>query len=142
MNKTSYYTHIASKTPWYKVNFKELWQYRDLLKMFVKRDVIIVYKQTVLGPVWFVLQPILTAVIFTLVFGKIANLSSDGLPQFAFYLAGLVMWSYFSDCFIKTSDTFFNNQNIFGKVYFPRLIVPIGTIVSGLIKFFIQKTKS
>jgi len=135
---TSSHIHISSKSAWYKINLAELWRYRDLLKMLVKRDVVIVYKQTVLGPVWFVLQPILTAVIFTFVFGNIANLDTDGLPKFAFYLSGLVIWNYFSDCFIKTSDTFFTNQNLFGKVYFPRLIVPIGIISSGLIKFLVQ----
>ncbi len=138
MNKNQIYTHISSKNTWYHIDFKEIWRYRDLLKMLVKRDVIIVYKQTILGPIWFVLQPILTAVIFTLVFGKIAHLPSDNLPSFAFYLCGLVMWNYFSDCFIKTSDTFFVNQNLFGKVYFPRLVVPMGTILSGLIKFMVQ----
>jgi len=130
--------HISSKFAWHKINLAELWRYKDLLIMLVKRDIIIVYKQTILGPIWFVLQPIMTALIFTLVFGSIAHLDSDGLPKFAFYLTGLVMWNYFSDCFIKTSDTFFTNQNLFGKVYFPRLIVPIGVVFSSLVKFLVQ----
>lgn len=140
VNQTTntYTTQITSDFKWYHLNLKELWKYRDLLKMLVRRDVIIVYKQTILGPLWFVLQPLLTAVIFTVVFGNIAKLDTDNLPQFAFYLSGLVLWNFFADSFIKTSDTFFTNQNIFGKVYFPRLIVPIGTICSAFIKFLVQ----
>ncbi len=131
-------TLISSKAKWYSINLAELWNYRDLLKMLVKRDVIIVYKQTILGPIWFVMQPILTALIFTLVFGNIANLPSDNIPKFVFYLSGLVLWNFFSDCFIKTSDTFFTNQNLFGKVYFPRLIVPLGITISAFVKFLVQ----
>lgn len=131
-------TIIKAKQSGFNSNFNEVWKYRDLLKMLVKRDVIIVYKQTILGPIWFVLQPILTAVIFTLVFGNIANLPSDGIPKFLFYLSGLVLWNLFSDSFIKTSDTFFTNQNIFGKVYFPRIIIPLGITCSSFIKFLVQ----
>lgn len=131
-------TEIKSDKSSISINFNEVWRYRDLLKMLIKRDVIIVYKQTILGPLWFVLQPVLTAVIFTFVFGNIAGLPSDGLPKFAFYLSGLVLWNFFADAFIKTSDTFFTNQNIFGKVYFPRLIIPFGITASAFIKFTVQ----
>lgn len=131
-------TVIASTSKWYHINFAEIWQYRDLLKMLVKRDVIIVYKQTILGPLWFVIQPLLTSVVFTLVFGQIAGLPPKGVPQFAFYLCGLVLWNFFADTFIKTSDTLFTNQNTFGKVYFPRLIAPMATTCSALIKLAVQ----
>jgi len=120
------------------INFKELWYYRDLLIMFVKRDVITVYKQTILGPVWFVIQPILTTAIYILVFGKIANISSDGVPRVLFYLSGIIIWNYFAESFRTTSGTFTGNARLFGKVYFPRLIMPFSKITSGLIKFFIQ----
>ncbi len=120
------------------VDLKELWDYRDLLKMFVKRDIVTVYKQTVLGPLWFVVQPILTMFMFMVVFGTIAKIEVGDVPSSLFYLAGIIIWTYFSDCFIKTSDTFTNNADIFGKVYFPRLIMPMSKVVSGLVKFFIQ----
>jgi lipopolysaccharide transport system permease protein len=121
-----------------EINWKDIWRYRDLLRMFVKRDVVTVYKQTILGPVWYVVQPILTTAIYILVFGRIANISSDGLPRVLFYLSGITIWNYFSESFTTTSKTFFENQNIFGKVYFPRLIMPLSKITSGLIKFGIQ----
>ena len=116
----------------------EVWRYRDLLSMFVRRDVVTVYKQTVLGPVWYVVQPILMTAIYVLVFGRIANISTDGLPQVLFYLSGIVLWNYFSETFTQTSKTFKENESIFGKVYFPRIIMPMSKIVSGLIKFGIQ----
>jgi lipopolysaccharide transport system permease protein len=122
------------------VNLKELWDYRDLLYMFVKRDIVTVYKQTILGPIWFFIQPILTMAVYVLVFGNIANLSTDGIPKPLFYLAGIVIWNYFSETFTRTSSTFVTNADIFGKVYFPRLLVPLSLVVSGLIKFFIQLT--
>jgi lipopolysaccharide transport system permease protein len=121
-----------------QLNFKEIWRYRDLLLMFVKRDVVTVYKQTILGPVWYVVQPILTTAIYVLVFGQIAKISTDGLPQILFYLSGIVLWNYFSESFNSTSKTFKENENIFGKVYFPRLIMPLSKVASGLIKFGIQ----
>jgi lipopolysaccharide transport system permease protein len=120
------------------INFRDLWRYRDLLRMFVKRDIVTVYKQTVLGPIWFIVQPILTTAIYILVFGNIANISTDGLPQVLFYLSGIVIWNYFSESFNTTSKTFTENAGIFGKVYFPRLIMPLAKITSGLIKFGIQ----
>lgn len=120
------------------INFGDIWRYRDLLRMFIKRDIITVYKQTVLGPIWFFVQPIMTTLIYMVVFGSIANISTNGIPQPLFYMAGIVLWNYFQDCFNSTSDTFTANANLFGKVYFPRLIVPLSKISSGLIKFFIQ----
>lgn len=119
-------------------NFRELWHYRDLLSMFVKRDVVTVYKQTILGPIWFVVQPIMTVLVFMFVFGKIAGLSTDGLPMVLFYLSGVIVWNYFSESFNSTSKTFIENADIFGKVYFPRLIMPLSKVTSGLIRFGIQ----
>ncbi|MCL7423249.1 MAG: ABC transporter permease [Methylobacter sp.] len=106
--------------------------------MFVKRSIITVYKQTILGPIWFIVQPIMTTGMYMLVFGRIANISTDGLPQILFYLAGIVIWNYFHECFNQTAHTFNQNAQIFGKVYFPRLIIPFAEVLSGLIKFFIQ----
>lgn len=119
-------------------NLKEIWQYRDLLTMLVKRDVVTVYKQTVLGPIWFFIQPIMTMLVYVVVFGEIADISTDDIPKPLFYLSGIIIWNYFSECFMQTSDTFAQNQDMFGKVYFPRLIMPLSKVVSGLIKFFIQ----
>lgn len=121
-----------------KVDLKDLWRYRDLLRMFVKRDVITVYKQTILGPIWFIVQPILTTAIYILVFGRIANISSDGVPRILFYLAGIVIWNYFAESFNQTSKTFKDNAAVFGKVYFPRLVMPLAKVTAGLIKFGIQ----
>jgi len=129
---------IRPKRHAFDINFKEIWAYRDLLGMFVKRDVITVYKQTVLGPIWFVVQPLLTTAIYIVVFGKIAKISTDGVPMILFYLAGIVMWNYFSEMFNTTAKTFTENAHIFGKVYFPRLIMPMSKVASGLIKFGIQ----
>ncbi|BDS14657.1 ABC transporter permease [Aureispira anguillae] len=123
-----------------KINVKEIWQYRDLLTMFVKRDVVTVYKQTVLGPIWFFIQPIMTMFVYVVVFGRIAGIATDGIPQPLFYLSGIIIWNYFHECFMQTSNTFAQNQDMFGKVYFPRLIMPLSKVVSGLIKFFIQFT--
>jgi lipopolysaccharide transport system permease protein len=119
-------------------NLREIWQYKDLLLMFVKRDVITVYKQTILGPIWYIVQPIMTTAIYILVFGNIAKISTDGLPQVLFYLSGIVIWNYFAETFNQTAKTFSTNQGIFGKVYFPRLITPLSKVASGLIKFGIQ----
>ncbi|MBP1638253.1 MAG: type transporter, partial [Bacteroidetes bacterium] len=114
-----YTTIIKPKNRLFEVNLKEIWQYRDLFTMFVKRDIVTQYKQTVLGPTWYLIQPALTTIMYMVVFGGIAKISTDGLPQPLFYLAGIVVWQYFSDCLNKTSSTFTANQNIFGKVYFP-----------------------
>ena len=129
---------IRPKRHAFDINFREIWQYRDLLRMFVKRDIITVYKQTILGPIWFIVQPILTTAIYMVVFGRIAQISTDGTPQALFYLSGITIWNYFAESFNTTANTFIQNANIFGKVYFPRLIMPISKVVSGLIKFAIQ----
>lgn len=120
------------------LNLKEIWSYRDLLEMYIKRDIITFYKQTILGPIWFFIQPVFTTVIFMFVFGGLAGISTDGIPQALFYLSGITLWNYFSDSLTKTADTFFTNQAVFGKVYFPRLIAPLSVTISGLIKMFIQ----
>ena len=129
---------IENKSSLLSLNLKEVWRYRDLLVMYVKRDIVTFYKQTILGPLWFFIQPIMTTVIFMFVFGGIAGISTDGVPQAVFYLAGLVCWNYFSDCLTKCSDTFNANQQVFGKVYFPRLVVPLSIVVSNMIKLSIQ----
>ncbi len=116
----------------------ELWQARDLIRLFVRRDFVSVYKQTILGPLWFLIQPILTTLTFTVIFGRIAKLPTDGLPQFLFYLSGTVVWAYFADCLNKTANTFITNSQLFGKVYFPRMTVPISILISSLITFAIQ----
>ncbi len=130
---------ISPKQKMVDLNFKEIWRYRDLLFLFVKRDVITLYKQTVLGPLWYFIQPLFTSIIFTLIFNNIADIKTgEGIPPFLFNLAGITAWNYFSECLKGTSDTFKKNQNIFGKVYFPRVIMPISIVVSNLLKFGIQ----
>ena len=120
------------------LGLKELWRYKDLLEMFVKRDIVTFYKQTVLGPLWYVIQPVFTTVMYMFVFGNIAGIPTDGIPQPLFYMAGILCWNYFSECLTRTSDTFLTNQAIFGKVYFPRMVVPLSVTISGLLKFLIQ----
>ena len=122
----------------WKLNLKEVWAYRDLVELFVKRNIIVQYKQTILGPLWYLIQPILTVIMNMVVFGGIAHMSTDGVPQALFYLAGNVCWFYFSDCLNQTSSTFLANQGIFGKVYFPRMVVPISTVISNLLRFGVQ----
>ncbi len=129
---------IKPKSSLLEIPWRDIWRYRDLLTMFVKRDVVTFYKQTVLGPIWFVLQPVLTTIVYIVVFGNIAGLSTDGMPKLLFYLSGVVIWNYFADSLTATANTFRTHANIFGKVYFPRLIMPLSQIVSGLIKFGIQ----
>lgn len=131
-------TIINPKTKLFDLKLKELWEYKDLVILFVKRDFKTIYKQTVLGPLWIVINPLLTTFIQMLVFGGIAKLSTDGTPQFIFYLAGNAIWLYFSSSFTKTANTFINNSAVFGKVYFPRLVSPISVTISGLITFFVQ----
>lgn len=116
----------------------ELWKYRDLVLLFVRRDFVSVYKQTILGPLWYLIQPLLTTITFTVIFGQIASLPTDGLPQFLFYMSGTVVWAYFAECLNKTSNTFVQNANLFGKVYFPRMAVPVSILLSNLITFGIQ----
>jgi lipopolysaccharide transport system permease protein len=129
---------ISPKTSLLDLNLKEVWQYRDLLLLFVKRDVVTVYKQTILGPLWYLIQPLFTSVIFTLIFNNIANIETGLVPAFLFNLAGITVWNYFKECLVATSDTFTKNANIFGKVYFPRIIMPMSVVVSNLLKFGIQ----
>ena len=129
---------IKSQDSLFSINFRELWHYRDLLLMLLKRDFITFYKQTILGPIWFFVQPILTSLIYVVLFGQVAKLSTDGLPQLAFYLSGITIWNYFADSLTKTSSVFTTNASIFGKVYFPRLIMPLSIVFSGLLKFGIQ----
>jgi lipopolysaccharide transport system permease protein len=129
---------IKGKTSLFDVRFKDLWHYRDLLLLFVKRDFVSFYKQTVLGPLWFFIQPIFTTIVFSFVFGKLAGIGTDGIPQYLFFLSGITAWAYFSDCLTKTSTVFRDNVNIFGKVYFPRLIMPLSIIVSNLVRFAVQ----
>ncbi len=131
-------TVIKPRSSLLEIDLKELWRYRDLLVMFVKRDVVTMYKQTILGPLWFFINPIFTTVVYMVVFGGIAKISTDGLPQALFYLSGIVCWNFFSDVLTKSADTFISNASIFGKVYFPRLIVPLSLVVSNLLKMFIQ----
>jgi lipopolysaccharide transport system permease protein len=123
---------------WFDLKLGELWRYRDLVMLFVRRDFVSFYKQTILGPLWYLVQPLLTTITFTVVFGRIAKLSTDGLPQFLFYMSGTIIWTYFADCLTKTSNTFILNSQLFGKVYFPRLAVPVSLLISNLIAFAIQ----
>lgn len=129
---------IKGHTSLFDLKFNDLWRYRDLLWMFVKRDFVSFYKQTVLGPLWFFIQPLFTTLVFTFVFGNLAKISTDGLPQQLFYLSGITAWNYFSDCLTKTSTVFRDNASIFGKVYFPRLIMPLSIVVSNLVRFLVQ----
>jgi len=129
---------IRSRVSVFDVNLKEIWQYRYLIYLFVRRDFVAKVKQTVLGPIWFIIQPLLTTVMFAIVFGKIAKIPTDGLPKMLFYMSGVVSWTYFSNCLNATSTTFISNANIFGKVYFPRLSIPISIVISNLINFSIQ----
>ena len=129
---------IQPKRKWYHINISELWRYRDLIMIFVRRDIVAVYKQTIVGPLWYLLQPFLTTVVFTVIFDKMAHLSTDGLPSVLFYMSGITAWNYFAACLTKTSQTFIVNASIFGKVYFPRLTVPISVVISNLITFGVQ----
>lgn len=138
------------ETPWtleikpqqnpFNLRLKEVWQYRDLILMFVKRDFVTFYKQTILGPLWFFLQPILTMLVFVVIFGNIANIPTDGLPKPIFYLCGIIAWNYFSECLTSTSSVFITNAQLFGKIYFPRIIIPLSKVISNLIRFGIQFT--
>ncbi len=138
------YTHhhweIAADRKVVDLRLKDTWEYRDLLWLMVRRDFVSMYKQTILGPLWFVIQPVLTTIIYTIVFGNIANISTGGLPRPLFYMAGITLWNYFSDCFLKSSGVFRDNAGIFGKVYFPRLVVPLSNLVSNVVRLSIQLT--
>jgi lipopolysaccharide transport system permease protein len=129
---------IRPQSPWYDLRLAELWQARELIALFVWRDFVSVYKQTILGPLWYLIQPLLTTITFTIIFGNIAKLPTDGLPPFLFYMSGTVIWSYFAGCLTKTSNTFTQNSALFGKVYFSRMAVPVSILVSNLVTFGIQ----
>jgi lipopolysaccharide transport system permease protein len=129
---------ITAKTSLFDLRLKEVWDYRDLLVLFVRRDFVTVYKQTILGPLWFFIQPILTTITFTIIFGTVAQLSTDGAPKVVFYMAGITLWNYFSSCLSSVSGVFNANAGIFGKVYFPRLIMPLTIVISNLMKFGVQ----
>lgn len=131
-------TVVSAKRRLLNLNLKELWKYRDLVILFVKRDLKNVYKQTVLGPLWIVINPFLSTFVFTVIFGIIANISTDGIPQFLFYMSGNILWSFFSNCFNRASSTFLSNARIFGKVYFPRLVMPLSGIIYNSITFLVQ----
>ena len=138
MSKQNWTTVIKPKTGLFDINLKEVWQYRDLIYMFLKRNFTSAYKQTILGPLWFLITPLMTSAMFTVVFGQIAKISTEGVPQFLFYLAGNTAWGYFSSCLTSTASTFTGNAHIFSKVYFPRLVTPITSVIYALLSFFIQ----
>ena len=129
---------IRPKEKLLSVDIGEIWRYRDLCSLFVKRNIVVQYKQTILGPLWYIIQPALTVIMYMVVFGGIAGIPTDGVPQPLFYLAGVCMWQYFADCLNSTSNTFVTNSNIFGKVYFPRLVMPLADVISNLLRFSIQ----
>lgn len=136
--KQSWSLIIRSKTPLLDLNLKELWRYKDLIRMFVLRDFTAVYKQTILGPIWYIIQPLITTIIYAIIFKRVPQMSSEGQPKMLFYMSGLLLWNYFSVNLIKNSETFYLNAGLFGKVYFPRLTVPIATTISGLLALFFQ----
>ena len=133
-----YHTHITSKHRWFDLNLREVWQYKDLIWLFTKRSFALTYKQTVLGPAWIFLNPFLTSIIYTFVFGGIAGMSTDGVPKILFYLCSNAIWTFFSSSVTKNATTFTGNANVFGKVYFPRLTMPVSNVLSSLIQFFVQ----
>ena len=138
MNPSDIVSHIEPKKKWLDVDIKGLWRYRDLYRMYIKRDIVTQYKQTILGPAWYLIQPLFTTVMYMFVFGGLAGISTDGIPQPLFYMAGITLWNYFSSCFGSCSNVFAANQGVFGKVYFPRLVVPLSSITSNLIRMLIQ----
>lgn len=138
MNAENYHIHISSKRKWLDFKLREVWQYRDLIALFVRRDFVLLYKQTILGPVWIFLNPLITTFIYTVVFGGIAGISTEGIPQILFYMLGNALWSFFASCITKTASTFTSNASVFGKVYFPRLTTPISTVISAAINFGVQ----
>ena len=137
-NKDEWTIVIKPKSGWFDISLKEIWKYKDLIFMFLKRNFNSSYKQTVLGPIWFLITPLMSTTMFTLIFGKIANISTDGVPQFLFYMCGNAAWGYFSTCLTSTASTFTGNAYLFGKVYFPRLVSPITSVIYGLLSFMIQ----
>jgi len=137
-NRHQYHTHLEAKNGWFDVDLRELWRYRDLIWMFTRRSFVLIYKQTILGPAWIILQPLMTTLIYTVVFGGIAGISTDGAPQLLFYMGGTALWGFFSACLTGTANTFTGNAGVFGKVYFPRLVSPISTVFSSAINFGVQ----
>lgn len=131
-------TIITPRKHLFDLNLQEVWRYRDLMTLFVRRNIIAQYKQTILGPLWYFIQPLLTTIMFTVVFGNLAGISTDGIPPMLFYLAGVTNWNYFAECLNKTATTFKDNQGIFGKVYFPRLVVPLSIVITSLLKYGVQ----
>lgn len=138
INETNYHIHISAKHKWYDLNLREVWKYRDLIILLVKRNFILTFKQTILGPIWIFLNPFITSIIFSVVFGGIVGIHTDGIPQILFYLCSNSLWSFFSECVSKNSSTFVDNANIFGKIYFPRITVPVSNAISSVIRFAIQ----
>lgn len=132
------HTHISSKHRWFDYNLKELWQYRGLIWLFTKRSFVVTYKQTILGPAWLFLMPLMTSLSYVVLFGNIARLSTDGIPQLLFYMAGNAVWSYFAACLTKSAGTFIDNAYLFGKVYFPRLVIPLSNMLGNIMRFLIQ----
>ena len=138
MNPNDVVSHIEPRKKWLDVDIKGLWRYRDLYQMYIRRDIVTQYKQTILGPMWYLIQPLFTTIMYMFVFGKLAGISTDGIPQPLFYMAGITLWNYFSSCFVSCSNVFAANQGVFGKVYFPRLVVPLSSVTSNLIRMLIQ----
>lgn len=131
-------TLIQANAPWWRIDFREIREYRDLLRMLVLRDLTAVYKQTVLGPLWFVIQPLVTTAVFTVIFGQLANVSTDGIPKFVFYMSGTVLWNYFSGCLMQGANSLVSNMNVVTKVYFPRLIIPLSAVFTHLAHFILN----
>jgi len=138
MNEDKFDTVITAKNGWFDIDLREVWKYRDLVLLFVRRNFVALYKQTILGPAWAIIQPLLTTVFFTVIFGNLAGLAAKGTPSFLFYMSGTIAWGYFAGCLTQTAATFTGNSAIMGKVYFPRLVMPISAVLTGLISFTIQ----
>ena len=137
-NPSDYTTVIKPSAGLFNLKLREVWAYRDLVFILARRDIVAIYKQTILGPLWFLISPILTVIVYMFVFGSIAGISTDGMPQAVFYLGGITLWNYFSSCFTATANTFTANAQIFGKVYFPRIVAPMANVLSNMVKLFIQ----
>ena len=138
MAETSYHTHISAKHKWLDLNLKEVWRYRDLIYLFTKRNFVVSYKQTILGPAWLFLTPLMSSIVQAFVFGEIAGIGTDGVPTYLFYLCSNAIWTYFANCLNTNANTFTENAYVFGKVYFPRLVTPISNVISTIIRFGIQ----
>lgn len=134
----SWDTIITPNRGWFQISFRDIWKYRDLLWIFVRRDFTVFYKQTILGPLWFFIQPLLSTIVFTVIFNRVAGIGTDQIPPVLFYMSGIIAWNYFSNCLTSTSNTFISNANLFSKVYFPRILIPISQVISGLSRLSIQ----